>query len=48
MFESDFESTDEEAAKDDEEAGDKIVDDEERRARKVGIFVLAYLNQSPQ
>ena len=36
MFESDFESTDEEAAQEEADPGDKIVQEEERRARKVG------------
>lgn len=38
VFESDFESTDEEAEKEDVEAGDKVLQDEERRAKKVCIF----------
>jgi YL1 nuclear protein len=38
MFESDFESTDEEAAKEEDEAGDRAVHDEEKRARKVSIL----------
>ena len=36
VFESDFESTDEEAAQEETEPGDKAVKEEERRARKVG------------
>jgi len=46
VFGSDFESTDEEAGKEDEEAGDKAVQDEEKRARKVCIFVSARLGIS--
>ena len=45
VFESDFESTDEEAAKE-EEAGDKAVQDEERRAKKVCISVSTCLNST--
>jgi vacuolar protein sorting-associated protein 72 len=41
VFESDFESTDEEAAKEDEEAGDRAVQDEEKKARKARISVPA-------
>jgi hypothetical protein len=41
VFGSDFESTDEEAAKEDEEAGDKAIQDEERKARKVRIWIPA-------
>jgi vacuolar protein sorting-associated protein 72 len=35
IFGSDFESTDEEAAQADDDAGDKAVDEEEKRARMV-------------
>lgn len=37
IFGSDFESTDEETNQVDELAGDKVVDDEEKRARKVDL-----------
>lgn len=37
MFESDFESTDEEAARDGTEIGDKDVQEEEKRERRVCI-----------
>jgi hypothetical protein len=41
VFESDFESTDEEEAQDDANAGDKVVQEEEKRARKVsGLDML--------
>jgi vacuolar protein sorting-associated protein 72 len=43
IFGSDFESTDEETAQADVDAGDKAVDEEEKRARKVrlnAIYVL--------
>lgn len=38
IFGSDFESTDEETAQVDVDAGDKAVDEEERRARKVDLY----------
>lgn len=37
VFESDFESTDEEAVQEDVDAGDKAVYEEDKRARKVSI-----------
>ena len=40
IFGSDFESTDEETAQADVDAGDKAVDEEEKRARKVRLNVL--------
>lgn len=45
IFESDFESTDEEGAQEDAEAGDKVVHEEEKRARKVSgsIFITSPL-----
>lgn len=45
IFGSDFESTDEEGAQDDAEAGDKVVHEEEKRARKVSgsIFIMSSL-----
>ena len=46
VFESDFESTDEEAAKEEEQAGDKAVQDEERRAKKVCTSVSLCLNST--
>jgi len=45
IFGSDFESTDEEAAQADVDAGDKAVDEEEKRARKVRCALL-YLSSS--
>lgn len=42
VFESDFESTDEEA-QDDADAGDKVVQEEEKRARKVSGFGMLFL-----
>lgn len=38
VFESDFASTDDEAAADDIDTGEKTVEDEERRARRVCIY----------
>jgi vacuolar protein sorting-associated protein 72 len=40
IFGSDFESTDEETAQADVDAGDKAVDEEEKRARKVRSALL--------
>jgi hypothetical protein len=40
IFGSDFESTDEETAQADVDAGDKAVDEEEKRARKVRSTLL--------
>jgi len=42
VFESDFASTDEEVAAEDVGAGDKLVQDEEKRVRKVCIGNMAY------
>jgi hypothetical protein len=44
IFGSDFESTDEETAQADVDTGEKTVDDEEKRARKVRIFSLLDVN----
>jgi hypothetical protein len=38
VFESDFASTDDEAAAEDVDTGEKAVEDEERRARRVCIY----------
>ena len=40
IFGSDFESTDEETAQADVDAGDKAVDEEEKRARKVRLNAI--------
>lgn len=42
IFESDFESTDEEAVQDDKDMGEKAVQDEEKQVRKVRYKTLAY------
>jgi hypothetical protein len=44
IFGSDFESTDEETAQADVDTGEKTVDDEEKRARKVRIFSFSLLD----
>jgi len=41
VFESDFASTDEDAAQDDEEAGEKVLQDEEKRAKRVSFNIHA-------
>jgi vacuolar protein sorting-associated protein 72 len=42
IFESDFASTDEEVAAEDVDASDKVVQDEEKRARRVCIINMLY------
>jgi vacuolar protein sorting-associated protein 72 len=42
VFESDFASTDEEAVAEDIDAGDKAVQDEEKRVRRVRIIDMLY------
>jgi hypothetical protein len=46
MFESDFESTDEEAAQGDAVAGEATVQEEEKRVRKVCIYNMFYISAS--
>lgn len=42
IFESDFASTDEEAAAEDVETGDKAVQDEEKRAKRVCVIYMLH------